>query len=67
MVRKKNKRSLEYQGKWYFWYVKKNSSGIPRIHIVSEDKKVCLECLLFDTELPVTPKEIKKCLEKQKV
>ena len=64
MVSKKSKRKLEYQGKVFYWFVKKNHSGIPRIHIVSEDKKILLECPLFDTEVPVTPREIRGCLKK---
>ena len=59
MVLKKGKRKLIYNGTVFYWYVRNNLEGIPRIHILSEDKKINLEFSLFDKELPVTPKEIR--------
>lgn len=59
MVSERRKRKVEYEGNIYYWFVKKNRSGIPRIHILSGDKKICLEYPLLDTELSVTPREIK--------
>lgn len=64
MVSKKGKREIEYNDNIFYWYVRKNSAGNPRIHVLSEDKRISLEFSPFDTELPVTPKEIKIKLEK---
>lgn len=62
MLSKKGKRKIEYNGKVFYWFVRKNNAGIPRTHIISEDKKINLECSFFDTEVPVTKKEIEKRL-----
>ena len=59
MVSKKGKRKIEYNGEIFYWFVRKNNKGIPRIHILSENKKINLEYPLFDTEVPVTAREIK--------
>ena len=64
MVLKKGKRKLIYNDSAFYWYVRKNLEGIPRIHILSEDKKINLELSPFDKDLPVTPKEIKVNLKK---
>lgn len=58
MVSKKGKRKIEYHGEIYYWFVRKNDKGIPRIHILSENKKINLEYPLFDTEVPVTTRDI---------
>ncbi len=50
----KGKRKHIYNNQTYYWYVRKNSEGIPRILIISEDKKIRLERHMFDTEVPVT-------------
>ena len=65
MIAKKGKRKFEYEGKIFYWFVRKNSSGVPRIHILSEDKGINLEYPLFDSEVPVTPAYIKHLLESQ--
>lgn len=64
MVSKKRKRRIAYNGRLFFWFVRKNDSGIPNIHIVSEDKKIHLKYHLFDTEIPVTKKDVEKCLNR---
>ena len=64
MVSKKGKRKIEYNDNIFYWYVRINSDGNTRIHILSEDKRINLEFAPFDTELPVTPKEIKTKLER---
>lgn len=63
MVSKKGKRRMEYNGIIFYWFIKKNLSGIPKIHILSEDKKINLEYSLFDTEVSTTKKEIEKLLK----
>ncbi len=62
MISTKNKRKIEYEGISYYWYVRINDHG-HRVHIISVDKKVHLEYPFLDTELPVTPQDIKKHLK----
>lgn len=61
MISKKGKRKLVFQDKIYYWYIKKNSEGIPQIHISSEDKTVFL-IRYFDSELCIGPQYIKSIL-----
>lgn len=63
MVFKKNKRKIHYEGTNYYWYVRVNGHS-HRVHIISDDKKVHLEYPFFDTEIPVTPKDIRNHLKK---
>lgn len=58
MVSKKGTRKIEYNGEIFYWFVRKNNKGIPRIHILSENKRINLEYPLFDTEVPVTTRDI---------
>ena len=58
MVSRKNKRKIVYEGTNYYWYVRVDALG-HRVHILSEDKKVHLECPFLDTEIPVTPQNIR--------
>ena len=60
---KKNKRKIVYEGTNYYWYVKVNEHG-HRVHIISDDKRVHLEYPFLDTEIPVTPQDIRKHLKK---
>ncbi|MBQ1327994.1 MAG: hypothetical protein IIY49_08205 [Eubacterium sp.] len=62
-VSPKGKRKHIYKNKTYYWSVRKNSEGILRIHIISDDKKTNLERSMFDTELPVTGAYINKLLD----
>lgn len=62
MVSNKGKRKFLFNGKIFYWFVRKNAEGRIRIHILSEDKKMHLECPPFDSEVPVTPKEIRLIL-----
>ena len=64
MISKKGKRKIEYNGSVFYWFVRKNAEGRIRIHILSEDKKINLEYPPFDTEIPVTTKDIKSILRK---
>lgn len=57
------KRKLIYKEQLFYWYVRKKREGIPRLYILSDDKKVHLERPLFDTEVPVTPADVVKQLE----
>ena len=59
----KGKRKHIYNNETYYWFVRKNSEGIPRIHIISDDKKINLERAVFDTEVPVTGAYINKLLD----
>lgn len=62
MVSKKKKRRIVHEGITYYWYVRV-LEHCHRVHIVSEDKKVHLEYPFFDTEVPVTPLEVRKHLK----
>ena len=62
-VSTKGKRKHIYNNETYYWFVRKNSEGIPHIHIISDDKKINLERAVFDTEVPVTGAYINKLLE----
>lgn len=63
MISPKGKRKLTYEGENFCWFVRVNSTGSHRIHIMSEDKKVHLEHPFLDTEVPVTPAYVRKLLE----
>lgn len=63
MVSGKKKRKIEYKGTIYYWYVR-IKSHTHRIHIISCDKRVHLEYPFPDTEVPVTPRDIRKHLKK---
>lgn len=63
MVSSKGKRKIVVDGVTYFWFVSKNERGIPRIHIMSEDKKTMLERPMFDTETPVIPAYIETLIK----
>lgn len=62
MVHSKNKRKIEYGGNTYYWYVRITDRG-HRVHILSNDKKVHLEYPFLDTEVPVTPQDIRNHLK----
>ncbi len=52
-VSSKGKRKLLYNNAVFYYFVRVNNDGIPRLHIMSDDKKINLEKPLFDTEVPV--------------
>lgn len=62
MVSQKKKRKTEYEGVIYYWYVIITDHS-HRVHIISCDKKVHLEYPFPDTEVPVTPQDIRKHLK----
>lgn len=62
MISTKGKRKVNFGGETFYWYVKKNAMGSPKIHISSEDKKVRWE-YGFDREMTVDNGYIKKLLE----
>ncbi len=62
MVSKKGKRKFEYNGKIFYWFIRLNTDGIPKIHILSDDKKINLDYPLFDSEIPVVPSYIEQLL-----
>ena len=65
MVSEKGKRKLDYNGKFYYWFVRTDNAGELKIHILSEDKRVNLEYPVFDSEVPVTLVYIRHLLENQ--
>ncbi len=62
-VSPRGKRKIIVRDRLFFWFVRKNNDGIPRLHIISDDKKLRTERALFDTEIPVTPEEVRKVIE----
>ncbi len=62
MVSKKGKRKLEYNNMIFYWFIRANSEGLPILHILSEDKKINLECALFDREIPNVVTYVKQVL-----
>ncbi len=63
MVSKKGKRKLIYEGRVFYWFVRMNSKEIPRLHILSEDKKIQLECALIDREVPAVSSYVRQILK----
>lgn len=63
MISRRGKRKLTYEGENFCWFVRVDSTGAHRIHIMSEDKKVNLQRPFLDTEEPVTPAYVRKLLE----
>ena len=62
-VSAEHKRKLIYKERLFYRYIRKNREGIPRLYILSDDKKVHLERPLFDTEVSVTSADVVKQLE----
>ena len=52
MISGKGKRKLQFEGTTYFWWIKKDASGHPRIYVISEDKRVYFE-RSFDKEIGI--------------
>ncbi len=63
MISTKGKRKLEYENQTFYWYIKKDENGSPRIHILSEDKKLQLK-FPFDREIGIGTGYIIELLEK---
>lgn len=64
MVSKRGKRKLIFNDRIFYWFVRKNSSGIPKIHILSEDKKINLIYPLFDRDVPVVSSYVVQLLKR---
>lgn len=64
-INTKGKRKVSFNAREYYWFVRieKDSSHI--IHIMTEDKKVNRFFPVMDTEVPVTPADICKIIEKE--
>ena len=52
----------QYHLRFWYWFVRANLLGIPKIHIFSKDKKIHLEYPLFDREVPVVPYYVRQLL-----
>lgn len=61
MIAKKGMRRIEYEGKVYYWYVRVGEFG-HRVHVWSEDRKVHLVYGFLDTEVPITPRDVRRHL-----
>lgn len=62
-VSPKRKRKLLIDDTLFYYFIRKNNDGIPRLHIISDDKKINLERPLFDTEVPVLKSYIYKIIK----
>jgi len=63
LLSEKGKRKLEYQGRIYYWYIKKDADDVPKICIISDDKKLQLKHG-FDREMIIGPAYIKGLLQR---
>lgn len=52
MIATKGKRKLRFRDQDFYWWIKKERDGNPRIHIISADKKVYLK-KAFDREIGI--------------
>ena len=66
-VSSKHKRKFEFKGQTYYWFVRIESDGSHRIHILSDDKKFNQAFSMPDTELSITPSYIRRLLEQSGV
>lgn len=63
MISEKGKRKLEYQGNVYYWYIENDKDGVPKMRIISDDKKLQLT-RGFDSEMVISSMYIKEVLKK---
>lgn len=63
MINEKGKKKLEFQGENYYWFVRKDTDGSPKLHIISADKKLQLKYGL-DKEMTISAAYIKDVLQK---
>lgn len=54
---------IRWDGILYYWFIQSDEANILKIHVLSSDKKMNLECPLFDREVPVTPAYVKHLLD----
>lgn len=62
MLSKKGKRKLVFKGNAYYWYIK-YQEGSPKIHIMSEDKKIQFSTW-FDKEMILGSWDIVNIMER---
>lgn len=65
-INAKGKRKIVVNDEIYYWFVRVEKDGSHRIHILSEDKRFNTVYPMIDTEVAVTPADIRKLLEKYK-
>jgi hypothetical protein len=63
MVSKKGTRKFVYNGKVFYWFVKRNQLDYIKIYILSDDKKIRLECDPIDSEAIIEPNDIRILLD----
>jgi len=63
LISEKGKRKLEYQGNVYYWYIENDKDGVPKMRIISDDKKLQLT-RGFDSEMVISSMYIKEVLKK---
>lgn len=62
MISAKGKRKIVVGDRVYFWWIKKDADGHPKINILSEDKAVYIK-RGYDKELCIGPGYIREVLE----
>lgn len=62
----KGKRKIVVNDEIYYWFARVEKDGSHIIHILSEDKRFNAVYPMIDTEVAVTPADIRKLLEKYK-
>lgn len=65
-INTKGKRKIVVDDEQFYWFVRIEKNGSHRIHIMSEDKKFNVEYPMVDTEVAVTPSDIRKIIDKSK-
>lgn len=65
-INTKGKRKIVVDGEVFYWFVGIEKNGSHRIHIMSEDKKFNEVYPMLDTEVAVTPSDIREIIVKFK-
>lgn len=65
-INAKDKRKIVVNDEIYYWFVRVEKDRNHRIHILSEDKRFNNVYPMIDTEVSVTPADIRKLLERYK-
>lgn len=65
-INTKGKRKIVIDDEVFYWLVRIEKNGNHRIHIMSEDKKFNEVYPMLDTEVAVTPSDIREIIVKSK-
>lgn len=65
-INTKGKRKIIVDGEVFYWFVRIEKNGSHRIHIISENKKFNEVYPMIDTEVAVSPSDIRKIIVRAK-